>query len=674
MSRITGIRFGLLSADEIRRIGTVTVNKDVILEKFAPKTGGVNDLRMGTIDKRYRCKTCDKNLKGCVGHPGHLPLASPVYHVCFIPIVVKILSCVCHFCCTSLLSADNDSAANKKQSTEGQTSHNLPNQTKTKQQKSKLIKNNRAKTEDEEEKEEEDDELDVMTNDEEDEEEEEDEEDEEDDDDDDELIIIPDDVEDDEDEFINTGEEDPNDDDDNINNEEDEDEEDDEEEDEDENAVSAVACIDDATDDEIIIEPNLVSLKKTNTTNNIKCFQKLVKSKKAFICPNPKCGGPQPRYSAVLSGHDIGIKIDWKETLVKYQKRMAKLSSSSACTNLSTEQRIQYIQELAKKPFTAADAATILGGIDANTCHQMGFDENFAHPKNMIITDLLIPPPIIRPAAMTSDGRPRNHDDATEKLKKIVTSNENVKTLLTSMGKNMAFIQGGSLQKDKLTCNSVLNAVKDLQYNIATLFNNDIRGIKTDRQRSGAATKSISARLKGKEGRFRNNVLGKRVDYAVRSVITPDPNLDLDEVGVPIHAACTVTIPEKVTRWNIKQMREHLLHGANSAKGARNIKRADGKVIDLLYVHDRERLKLSFGDEVQRYLKNGDLVIFNRQPSLHKQSMMAHRVFITPNKTFNLNTIVCAPYNADFDGKAFVHSLPSTGGLKRLLPPSCFLF
>ncbi|MGC2439858.1 MAG: DNA-directed RNA polymerase subunit A', partial [Nitrososphaeraceae archaeon] len=164
--------------------------------------------------------------------------------------------------------------------------------------------------------------------------------------------------------------------------------------------------------------------------------------------------------------------------------------------------------------------------------------------------------------------------------------------------------------------------------------------------------KTLTQRLKGKEGRFRGSLSGKRVDFSSRTVISPDPNLTISDVGVPVDVAKKLTIPETVSEWNIEDLKKMIINGPNEYPGANYIIRTDGVKIRLDYVTDRNILadSISPGYVVERHLRDGDAVIFNRQPSLHRMSIMAHYVKVLPYRTFRLHPAVCPPYNADFDG------------------------
>lgn len=125
-------------------------------------------------------------------------------------------------------------------------------------------------------------------------------------------------------------------------------------------------------------------------------------------------------------------------------------------------------------------------------------------------------------------------------------------------------------------------------------------------------------RLKGKQGRFRGNLSGKRVDFSGRTVISPDPNLRIDEVAVPERVAKILTYPERVTQHNIEILKQAVRNGTEIHPGANFVARGDNK--KFLKFGNRNAIAdgLSIGDIVERHIVDGDIVLFNRQPSLHK--------------------------------------------------------
>ncbi|UCH01877.1 MAG: DNA-directed RNA polymerase subunit A' [Candidatus Bathyarchaeota archaeon] len=264
-----------------------------------------------------------------------------------------------------------------------------------------------------------------------------------------------------------------------------------------------------------------------------------------------------------------------------------------------------------------------------------GLDPDVARPEWMILRVLPVPPVYVRPSITLETGI-RSEDDLTHKLVDILRINQRLRENIEA-GAPALIVQDLS---------------ELLQYHITTYFDNEVSGIPPARHRSGRALKTLSQRLKGKEGRFRSNLSGKRVDFSARTVISPDSNLDINEVGVPIEIAKRLTVPERVTQWNIEKMKNYVINGPNNYPGALYIVRHDGKRLRLEFVTEREKIAeaLQPGFIIERHIGNEDIVIFNRQPSLHRMSIMAHKVKVLPYKTFRLHLCTCPPYNADFDG------------------------
>ncbi|MEM2212508.1 MAG: DNA-directed RNA polymerase subunit A' [Candidatus Nezhaarchaeales archaeon] len=284
---------------------------------------------------------------------------------------------------------------------------------------------------------------------------------------------------------------------------------------------------------------------------------------------------------------------------------------------------------------TPSDIRAIFERIPDSDYELLGYNPKLSRPEWMILTVLPIPPISVRPSITLESGT-RSEDDLTHKLVDIVRINERLKDHL-ELGVPMVIIE---------------ELWDLLQYHVITYFDNEVSGIPPARHRSGRALRTLTQRLKGKEGRFRSNLSGKRVNFSARTVISPDPNISLNEVGVPIEVAKVLTVPERVTEWNLEEMRKLVLRGAAEYPGANYIIRPDGRRVDLRYVKDRTLIAstLSPGFVVERHLRDGDIVLFNRQPSLHRMSIMAHKVKVLDYKTFHLNPCVCPPYNADFDG------------------------
>ncbi|XP_051155839.1 DNA-directed RNA polymerase II subunit RPB1 [Leptopilina boulardi] len=286
-----------------------------------------------------------------------------------------------------------------------------------------------------------------------------------------------------------------------------------------------------------------------------------------------------------------------------------------------------------KMPLTAERAHEILKQITDEESFILGMDPSYARPDWMIVTVLPVPPLSVRPAVIMY-GSARNQDDLTHKLSDIIKTNNE---LIRSEEKGAA-------------THIVSEIIKMLQFHVATLVDNDLPGLPRAMQKSGKPLKAVKARLKGKEGRIRGNLMGKRVDFSARTVITPDPNLRIDQVGVPRSIAQNLTFPEIVTPFNIDKMQELVRRGNSQYPGAKYIVRDSGERIDLRFHPKASDLHLQCGYKVERHIRDGDLVIFNRQPTLHKMSMMGHRVKVLPWSTFRMNLSCTSPYNADFDG------------------------
>ena len=271
----------------------------------------------------------------------------------------------------------------------------------------------------------------------------------------------------------------------------------------------------------------------------------------------------------------------------------------------------------------------------------MGFNSLWSRPESMICQALAIPPPAVRPS-VKHDAQQRSEDDITHIIVNIIKAN---KTL-----------------QEKIQQNANLNIIEDwttvLQYYVATLVDNKIPGVASVAQRSGRPLKSIKERLNGKTGRVRGNLMGKRVDFSARSVITPDPQLSIRELGVPMKIAKNLTKPVKVIENNMKYLLTLVKNGPDVYPGAKILEKKSGENISLRYI-DRNSIKLQIGDIVHRHMMDGDFILFNRQPTLHRMSMMSHVVKIMPEgDTFRMNVGDTKPYNADFDGDEMNLHLP----------------
>ncbi|VVB76495.1 DNA-directed RNA polymerase subunit A' [Candidatus Tiddalikarchaeum anstoanum] len=296
-----------------------------------------------------------------------------------------------------------------------------------------------------------------------------------------------------------------------------------------------------------------------------------------------------------------------------------------------------------KVRLTPIDVRERLERIPDEDVELLGMDPVGGRPEWMVLTLLPIPSTTVRPSITLESGQ-KSEDDLTHKLSDIVRTNQRLYENLNAGAPEI-----------------IIEDLWDLlQYHVTTYFSNNVSQIPPARHRSGRPLKTLAERIKSKEGRFRKNLAGKRVNFSARSVISPDPNIGINEVGIPEIMASKLTIPERVTSWNIDWLKEFI--------------KSYPKYPCALYVFTPEGFRkkvteetkevllqeLAIGYSVERTIQNGDIVLFNRQPSLHKMSIMVHHVKVLPYKTFRLNLTVTDPYNADFDGDDMNLHVPQT--------------
>lgn len=273
------------------------------------------------------------------------------------------------------------------------------------------------------------------------------------------------------------------------------------------------------------------------------------------------------------------------------------------------------------KPTAPQDALTLLQRVNKDVFNFLGIKR----PTNMILTHLLVPSVMIRPAIMFSQStRTRGEDDLTMKIQDIIKLCKKI---------------------ERKGISPIL--MEKLEIEVSTYFNNQSM---MSKKHSGIPTKSLKDRLHGKNGRMRSFLMGKRVNYSARTVISPGVHINVNQVGVPAYVATKLTIRERVTRFNLNTLYQCVLKGPNVLGGAHSIiRKRDKRTIRLGLNMNKARIEL--GDEVERYLRDGDVVVVNRQPTLRRKSIMAHYVKIVPTKTFQLHLSCTSAYNADFDGK-----------------------
>ncbi len=303
------------------------------------------------------------------------------------------------------------------------------------------------------------------------------------------------------------------------------------------------------------------------------------------------------------------------------------------------------------KPTVYFQGATELSPEDVRQRLEKISDEDFqllkvkgGRPEWFVLTLLPVPPVTVRPSITLETGE-RSEDDITHKLVDVVRINERLR-------KNLEIGAPDFIIKDIWEL---------LQYHVSTFMSNEIPTLPPARHRSGRSLKTIMQRLGKKDGRFRGNLSGKRVNFSARTVISPDACISIGEVGIPFEIAKELTVPIRVDKHNMVKLKEMVLNGPVSQNGANYVIRPDNLRKKITEENKAVIVEeIDIGYIIERHLIDGDIVIMNRQPSLHRVSMLAHKAKIMPYRTFRLPLGVTIPYNADFDGDEMNLHVPQT--------------
>jgi DNA-directed RNA polymerase subunit A' len=345
--------------------------------------------------------------------------------------------------------------------------------------------------------------------------------------------------------------------------------------------------------------------------------------------------------------HDCGKLMISEKDFNKYtpSQRAKKAKDAKKCPSCGIEcERIKLDKPTnfyrGKTRIFPTEVREILSKIHDEELEKIAINPKTCRPEWAVLTSLLVPPVTVRPSIILESGE-RSEDDLTHKLSDIIRSNQRLWENLNAGAPEV-----------------IIEDLWDLlQFHITTFFDNTVARIPPARHRSGQPLKTITERIKGKEGRIRKNLAGKRVNYSGRTVISPDPSIEINEVGIPYEIAKIVTVAEIVNDLNMDKLKKLIENGENYP-GSTYVVRPDGKRKKIVSELKEEIInELSVGYKVERHLQNGDVVLFNRHPSLHRGSLMAHYVKVLPGRTFRLHPTVAAPYNADFDGDEMnIHS------------------
>ena len=345
--------------------------------------------------------------------------------------------------------------------------------------------------------------------------------------------------------------------------------------------------------------------------------------------------------------HDCGkLMIDDKNLeKLSPSQRAKKAKDSKKCPHCQVAQTKVKLDKptnffMGKTRIFPTEVREILVNIPDEELEKIGVDVKSCRPEWAVLTSLLVPPVTVRPSIILESGE-RSEDDLTHKLSDIIRANQRLWENLNAGAPEV-----------------IIEDLWDLlQFHITTFFDNTTTRIPPARHRSGQPLKTITERIKGKEGRIRKNIAGKRVNYSGRTVISPDPYIQINEVGIPYEIAKIVTVSETVNDINMKKLKD-LINKGEEYPGANYVIRPDGKRKKIAEELKEEIIsELAPGYQVERHLQNGDVVLFNRHPSLHRGSLMAHYVKVLPGRTFRLHPAAATPYNADFDGDEMnIHS------------------
>nr|WP_296890538.1 DNA-directed RNA polymerase subunit A' [uncultured Methanobrevibacter sp.] len=618
IKKIERINFGLMSPEDIRNMSVVRVETpDTYDSDGYPIENGLMDPRLGVLDPSLKCHTCGVRGGDCQGHFGSIELARPVLHVGFGDIIHKILRSTCNECGRVLLPEDVLDDYREKIAEALHNKENLEDILKKIQNEAKKVELPENKQNEIVEK--------IMAQ------------------------LYPegieyDDVERDDiligilndlyyDAYVIRDES------------------------EDKPSFNYIDpkllcphCRKNQSSADIEASYDLIEKRNRNDIDDIKKsirdnidgeYDKKVE--KIDIKINKLNSEDEVDTDAIKELEEEKAKI-----LAEYDEKAEKKYQSELKRRLGDHVKI-YLQNLIQEPISLDKPVTIHQGEYKLTASEirerleritdedifvLGINPEVARPEWLVLTVLPVPPVTVRPS-ITLDTGERSEDDLTHKLVDILRINQR-------LVENM---EAGAPQL-------IVEDLWDLlQYHVTTYFDNEASGVPPSKHRSGRPLKTLTQRLKGKEGRFRSNLSGKRVNFSARTVISPDPNISINEVGVPEMIAKEVTVPAYVNDWNIDEIRTYVENGPNVHPGANYMISESGnrrKINEDTKEYILENLKP--GDIVERHLKDGDMVLFNRQPSLHRMSMMAHEVRVLPYKTFRLNLCVCPPYNADFDG------------------------
>ena len=616
--KINQIKFELLSPEDIRKMSVVQVETpDTYDSDGYPIENGLMDPHMGVLDPHLRCHTCGDKGGDCAGHFGSIELAKPIIHCGFSDIIHKMLRSTCNYCGRLLLSDEDILEYTQKLSNAIKNKENIEDILKKIQNETKKVEMNESMQEDIVKK--------VMDE------------------------IYPENKDIGDEERVNTLL--------NILN---------------QLHTEAYMKRDEYEDrywfkyidpkqlcphcrknqplDYIESNYYIIEEKNVNAINKIK--EDIQKSIDEEL--NKKTAGIDKKINGLESNSESNIHI-----IEDLEREKAQLTDEF---NVESQEKFkkefkkniesfvkEYIQNLVQEPIifdepttfsqgdyklTASEVKERLKRISNEDAFILGINTDVSRPEWMVLDVLPISPITVRPSITIETGE-RKEDDLTHKLVDVLRIN---RRLIENM-------EAGAPQL-------IIEDLWDLlQYHVTTYIDNNADGVPPSTHRSGRKLDTLMQRFKGKEGRFRANLSGKYVEFSARSVITPDPNIGINEVGVPEIIAKEITVPLMVNENNLDYAKKFIENASESYPGSKSIMTKFG-IVRKVNNQTKEYIleNLEPGDVIERHLIDGDVVLLNRQPSLHRMSVMAHKVKIHQNKSIAINPCVTPPYNADFDG------------------------
>lgn len=287
-----------------------------------------------------------------------------------------------------------------------------------------------------------------------------------------------------------------------------------------------------------------------------------------------------------------------------------------------------------KKILLPRDIIEILKNVSDETCNLIGLNSEYSRPEWLLCEVLVIPPPCIRPYIKVGNSI-KNEDDLTYKILEIIKANDKLK----------------EVKKKKKTKEEIYDMIQYLQLHVSTYIDNNMKNVPYTKHKSGRILKLLKDRIKGKTGRIRFNLLGKRVNFSGRSVVSPEPLNNIDELSVPLFICKKLTFPETVNKINYNRLSEIIKRDPETEyPGAEFIIKK--KTNSRIYVKFNKNVKLEYGDVVERHLVEGDIIMFNRAPSLMKSNLTTFKIKPSKDKSLKPNPNLCALFNFDFDGKS----------------------